>query len=91
MIELGFLIALQAIIGGFDSHMVHQVMRVWCLTASTTVFQTESRGSNPLTRSRFNARLAQLVAAVLLQSTGRKFEPYTEYHTFGRGCDLLHK
>ncbi len=27
MIELGFLIALQAIIGGFDSHMVHQVMQ----------------------------------------------------------------
>lgn len=27
-------------------------LRVWCLTASTTVFQTESRGSNPLTRSR---------------------------------------
>lgn len=36
-------------------------------------------------------RLAQLVAAVLLQSTGRKFEPYTEYQTFSRGCDLRYK
>ena len=27
--------------------------RVWCLTASMTVFQTDGRGSNPLTRSKF--------------------------------------
>jgi hypothetical protein len=61
MIELGFLIALHAIIGGFDSHMVHQVMRVWCLTASTTVFQTDSNGSNPFIRSMFYTRLTRVV------------------------------
>lgn len=80
MIELGFLIALHAIIGGFDSHMVHQVLcstgkhselracismkfqlRVWCLTASTTVFQTDSNGSNPFIRSMFYTRLTRVV------------------------------
>ena len=36
-------------------------------------------GSSNLSRDA-NTRLAQLVAASLLQSEGRKFEPYTEYH-----------
>ena len=44
-------------------------------------------GSSNLSRDA-NTRLAQLVAASLLQSEGRKFEPFTEYQ-FMRARDVI--
>ena len=54
VIELGFLAALQAVIGGFDSHTVHHFNGVLC-SDSISDFDSESVGLTPTTPTIFNA------------------------------------
>lgn len=59
MIELGFLIALQAVIGGFDSHILHQKQYCVRLRVRSIAFQAMQTGSSPVRSTRLPQDIVQ--------------------------------